>query len=269
VTAYRFSLSWSRIIPLGGRKDPINHDGIQSYSKFIDDLLENGITPFVTLFHWDVPLELYEKYGGMLKTEEFVPDFCHYAEVCFESFGDRVKHWITFNEPVVVAQLVGLLKIHSLNLNAQYSFQGHGTGAFAPGRTSDRTKSPVGDTATEPWRVIHTQILSHAHAAQAYRTRKQGGKIGITFNADWAEPYTSSEIDLNAAERKLEFFVAIATDPIFGTGDYPESCKAQLGARLPEFTEEEKALVLGSSDFFGLNQYVYFRILRTVSDILW
>lgn len=102
--------------------------------------------------------------------------------------------------------------------------------------------------------MIHTQILAHAHAAQSYRTRKQGGQIGITFNADWAEPYSSSNDDTKAAERKLEFFVAVAADPIFGDGDYPESCKAQLGDRLPSFTESEKMLVKGSSDFFGLNQ---------------
>lgn len=81
-----------------------------------------------------------------------------------------------------------------------------------------------------------------------------GGQIGITFNADWAEPYSSSNEDLAAAERKLEFFIAVATDPIFGHGDYPQSCKDQLGDRLPHFTEQEMAVVKGSSDFFGLNQ---------------
>lgn len=84
----------------------MNEAGIRWYSTFIDALLENGITPFVTLFHWDLPLALYERYQGLLNTEEFVMDFSRYAELCFQSFGDRVKNWITFNEPVVVAQLV-------------------------------------------------------------------------------------------------------------------------------------------------------------------
>jgi beta-glucosidase len=254
VTAYRFSLSWARIIPMGGRDDPINSKGIEYYSTLIDALLANGIRPFVTLLHWDVPLALYHRYGGMLNTTEFVQDFQRYADVCFANFGDRVKDWITFNEPVVVAQLVKKKSLQFLGYPKLTRIQGHGTGAFAPGRTSDRKVSAVGNTGTEPWRVIHTQILAHAHAARRYRTLNQGGQIGITFNADWAEPYSSSEDDIRAANRKLEFFVAVASDPIFGNGDYPESCKLQLGGRLPKFTSEEKSLIKGSSDFFGLNQ---------------
>ena len=142
----------------------------------------------------------------------------------------------------------------SLQTVTRANQQGHGTGAFVPGRTSDRSVSDIGDTATEPWRVIHTQILAHAHAAKISRSLCTGGQIGITFNADWAEPYSSSNEDLAAAERKLEFFIAVGTDPIFGHGDYPQSCKDQLGDRLPRFTEQEMALVKGSSDFFGLNQ---------------
>jgi beta-glucosidase/6-phospho-beta-glucosidase/beta-galactosidase len=80
---------------------------MQHYSQFIDALVANGITPFVTLFHWDLPQALYNQYGGMLSTSEFVLDFARYAELCFQEFGDRVKNWITFNEPLVVAQLVG------------------------------------------------------------------------------------------------------------------------------------------------------------------
>ncbi|KAI9147076.1 Beta-glucosidase 1B [Paramyrothecium foliicola] len=108
VTGYRFSIAWSRIVPMGGRDDPVNEKGIQWYSDFIDALLENGITPYVTLFHWDLPLPLYKKYGGMLNTDEFVKDFVRYADICFRRFDDRVKYWITFNEPVLVAQLVSL-----------------------------------------------------------------------------------------------------------------------------------------------------------------
>ena len=133
-------------------------------------------------------------------------------------------------------------------------FQAYGTGAFAPGHTSDRNVSQRGDTSREPWRVLHSQILAHAHAAKIYRSMAQGGRIGITFNADWAEPYSSIAEDVTAAARKLEFFVAVGADPIFGSGDYPERCKKQLGTRLPPFSEEEKTLVKGSADFLGINQ---------------
>jgi beta-glucosidase len=96
--------------------------------------------------------------------------------------------------------------------------------------------------------------LAHAHAAKAYRSLKQGGQIGISFNADWAEPYSNDVEDIAAAARKLDFFVAVGADPIFGSGDYPESCKKQLGNRLPSFSEGERTLVKGSADFLGINQ---------------
>lgn len=102
--------------------------------------------------------------------------------------------------------------------------------------------------------MLHSQLLAHGHAARAYRSLDQGGQIGITFNADWAEPYSGAEEDRAAAARKLDFFVAVGADPIFGSGDYPESCKTQLGSRLPSFSEEEKMLVKGSADFIGINQ---------------
>jgi beta-glucosidase len=100
--AYRFSLSWSRIIPLGGRHDPVNEEGINFYNKIIDGLIARGITPWITLYHWDLPLALQDRYGGWLN-EESQHDFEHYAKLCYIRFGDRVKNWITFNEPWVVS----------------------------------------------------------------------------------------------------------------------------------------------------------------------
>jgi len=164
--AYRFSISWSRIIPLGGRNDPINPAGIAFYKKFVADLLAEGITPFVTLFHWDLPDELDKRYGGLLNKEEFVADFKNYAKVCFESLPE-VKHWITFNEPWCSSIL------------------GYSTGFFAPGHTSDRTKSKVGDSAREPWLVGHNILVAHGTAVKLYREEfkpKDGGEIGITLN---------------------------------------------------------------------------------------
>jgi beta-glucosidase len=168
--AYRFSISWTRIIPLGGRNDPVSEAGIKHYQKFVDDLLEAGITPFVTLFHWDLPDELYKRYDGFLSKDEFVADFANYARVVYEAL-PKVKHWITFNEPFCSAVL------------------GHHYGVFAPGRTSDRKLSPVGDCATEPWIVGHNILIAHAHAVKIYREefkQKNGGEIGITLNGRWS-----------------------------------------------------------------------------------
>jgi beta-glucosidase/6-phospho-beta-glucosidase/beta-galactosidase len=105
--AYRFSLSWSRIIPQGGRHDAISEDGISFYNRLIDSLLARGITPWVTLYHWDLPQGLHDRYGGWLDVEESQKDFEHYARLCFGRFGDRVKNWITLNEPWIVSIFVG------------------------------------------------------------------------------------------------------------------------------------------------------------------
>lgn len=107
---YRFSISWSRIIPLGGREDPISEAGVSFYNKLIDGLLEKGIEPWITLYHWDLPQTLEDRYGGWLNQAEVQQDFVRYASVCFERFGDRVKQWITFNEPYIVAVFVSAPK---------------------------------------------------------------------------------------------------------------------------------------------------------------
>ncbi|RMZ87165.1 hypothetical protein DV736_g5612, partial [Chaetothyriales sp. CBS 134916] len=237
--AYRFSISWSRIIPLGGRNDPVNGAGIKHYQKFVDDLLDADIVPFVTIFHWDLPAELYKRYEGFLNKDEFVADFTRYSRVLFESL-PKVKHWITFNEPFCSTIL------------------GHHSGKFAPGRTSDRAISPVGNSSTEPWIVGHSILIAHAQAAKIYRDEfkpKKGGQIGITLNGDWAEPWDPHDPeDVKACNRRLEFAICWFADPIY-FGHYPQSMTDQLGDRLPTFTPEESALVKGSNDFYGMNHY--------------
>ena len=226
VTAYRFSISWPRIFPAGS--GAMNEAGARFYDELIDALLEAGIEPWVTLYHWDLPLILQQQHGGWLssKTGEV---FCAYSDFCFNRYGDRVKNWITLNEPWCSAVL------------------GHGFGNHAPGRKSE----------TEPWIAGHNLLLAHARSVQIYRKEyaaSQRGRIGLVMNCDWREPLTDSKEDQLAAELGLEFMLGWFADPVY-SGDYPESMKIRLGKRLPEFTEEEKILLKGSSDFFGLNHY--------------
>ncbi|RMY97254.1 hypothetical protein D0864_04864, partial [Hortaea werneckii] len=238
--AYRFSISWSRVIPLGGRKDPINEAGLQYYVNLVDELVANGIVPMITLFHWDLPQALYDRYGGFLNKEEYVQDYVNFARVMFGALGSKVKYWITYNEPWCSTIL------------------GYSIGQFAPGHTNDRTKSAVGNSAVEPWLAGHNILVSHGAAVKVYREefkQKDGGQIGITLNGDWVEPWDPNDPeDIEACERKLEFSIAWYADPIY-KGDYPASMRKQLGDRLPTFTESERKEIQGSNDFYGMNHY--------------
>ncbi|WP_221029948.1 GH1 family beta-glucosidase [Actomonas aquatica] len=224
--AYRFSIAWSRVMPTG--RGEVNEEGIAFYSRLLDALKAHGIEPWVTLYHWDLPLALQLELDGWRNPE--LPDhFAAYARLCFERFGDRVKHWITLNEPWVV------------------SIMGHANGVMAPGRVSNR----------EPYAVAHQLLRAHGKAVDVYRREfqaEQGGQIGITNNCDWREPKTDSAADQAAAQRALEFFVGWFGDPIYH-GDYPAVMRERLGDRLPQFSDEDRALLRGSSDFFGLNFY--------------
>jgi beta-glucosidase len=240
VDAYRFSLSWSRIIPLGGRHDPVNEKGIAFYHDLIDRLLARGIEPVVTLYHWDAPQALYDRYGLFLDTAEFRADFERYARVCFARFGDRVRKWVTFNEPYII------------------SIFAHLNGTLAPGHCRDAGT----DTRTEPWRVGHTLILSHAAVVQMYVDEfqpSQKGEISIVLNGHFYEPYdATSAADVEAAERRMVFYIGWFADPVFRGSDYPAEMRSYLGARLPEFTAEERALLRRTAPFnafYGMNHY--------------
>jgi len=225
VKAYRFSIAWARVMPTG--KGEVNEKGIQFYSELIDELLKADIEPWVTLYHWDLPLALQLEEDGWLN-KNMTDYFAEYANLCFDRFGDRVKNWITLNEPWVVSIL------------------GYGQGVFAPGRSSN----------SEPYLAAHHLLIAHAKAVAVYRENyaHQKGQIGISNNCDWREPLTDKEEDKKAAQRALEFFLAWFADPVY-KGDYPNVMKEKLQERLPEFSESERKLIKGSSDFFGLNHY--------------
>ncbi|KAJ4724164.1 Beta-glucosidase [Melia azedarach] len=238
--AYRFSISWSRILPNGKLSGGVNKEGIAYYNNLINELLANGVEPFVTLFHWDTPQALEDEYGGFF-SPHIVNDFRDYAEVCFKEFGDRVKHWITLNEPWT------------------YSTGGYASGYLAPGRCSDwqQLNCTGGDSATEPYLVAHHQLLAHAAAVHLYKTKyqvSQKGKIGISLVSSWMIPYSSARHHQNAAIRALDFMFGWFMDPIT-SGTYPHSMKVLVGNRLPKFSKEESEMLKGSFDFLGLNYY--------------
>uniref|UniRef100_A0A7N0THN0 Beta-glucosidase n=1 Tax=Kalanchoe fedtschenkoi TaxID=63787 RepID=A0A7N0THN0_KALFE len=240
VDAYRFSISWSRLLPKGKLSGGVNQEGIRYYNNLINELLQKGIVPFVTLFHWDLPQALHDEYGGFL-SPRIVNDFRDYAELCFKEFGDRVKNWITLNEPWT------------------FSNTGYATGAMAPGRCSEWQKLGClgGDSGTEPYLVTHHQLLAHAAAVETYRLKyknAQKGQIGITLIATWMVPYGQAKHDKKAALRAMDFMFGWFMDPLTH-GDYPDTMKSLVGARLPKFTEAESKLVKKSFDFLGLNYY--------------
>lgn len=229
--SYRFSISWSRLMPDG--EGHVNEAAVEFYSGLIDALLDKGIRPWVTLYHWDLPSALEADFGGWLGPKARVSAaFGGYARACFERFGDRVKDWITLNEPWCVAVL------------------GYNTGAHAPGR----------DAAPdiEPYVAAHNLLLAHAEAVRIYRedfAEHQAGQIGIALNADWRQPRDPArQEDVTAARRAMEFSLGWFAHPVF-FGDYPCCMRETCGDRLPKFTDEESDRLRGSSDFFGLNSY--------------
>ncbi|CAI5502669.1 unnamed protein product [Closterium sp. Naga37s-1] len=235
--AYRFSISWSRIMPSG--RPPVNPEGVAYYSALIQALLDHGITPYVTLFHWDLPLALEKDFGGW-RSPEIVPCFRTYADTCFALFGRSAPHWITLNEPLC------------------FTLCGYQWGIHAPGRSSNRLISPQGgDSAREPYLVMHHLLLAHAAAVDAFRLRfgsHSGMSIGLAADGEWAEPLTSSPADVQAAERRMQFQLAWVLDPLF-SGDYPAVMKQRVGDRLPCFTPEQQQQLKGSLDFVGVNHY--------------
>ena len=231
--SFRFSISWTRIFPLG--KGNINQEGVDHYNLLINKLKENNITPFVCLYHWDLPFALSKKYNGWLcENGEIWEDFSNYADFCFKTYGDRVKHWVTINEPQTI----------SVDCY-EYNYQ-------APGIGNSEGFSPLG----WEYKVAHNLLLSHAYAVNVYRKKYlfQKGKIGIICNMDWGEPLTLSKENIEAAERRNVFWGAWFYDPIF-FGNYPQIMIDLVGSRLPKFTPEQQILLQGSIDVFYLNNY--------------
>ncbi len=232
VKAYRLSASWPRILPAGdGRPNPA---GLDFYDRLIDTLLAHGIQPWVTLFHWDFPLELFHR-GGWLNRES-AQWFANYAAALAERLGDRVKHWITLNEPQI---FIGL---------------GHKTGRHAPAMNY-----PLPDVL----RAAHHALLAHGRATQALRDiGSQSFHIGWAPHAVVPFPATNDERDVAAA--RTAFADVSAEDWCFSTswfadpailGHYPQAGLSRFGNLLPPDFEADLDQICQPLDFFGANIY--------------
>ncbi|PIA61395.1 hypothetical protein AQUCO_00300733v1 [Aquilegia coerulea] len=236
--AYRFSISWSRLIPNG--RGPVNPQGLQYYNNLINELISHGIEPHVTLFHYDLPQALEDEYGGWL-SRKILKDFTAYADVCFREFGDRVAHWTTINEANI------------------FALGGYGNGTVPPKRCS----APFGvdciggNSTIEPYVVAHNILLAHASVARLYKRKyqiSQHGLIGFNVFSYWFIPFTNKTEDVIATQRANDFLVGWFIGPlVFGT--YPDIMKKIVGSRLPTLTRYESNQVKGSYDFIGVNHY--------------
>lgn len=229
--AYRLSISWPRVIPDGkGRK---NEKGLDFYDRLVDELLANGIEPYITLFHWDYPFELY-KQGGWLNPAS--PDwFADYTEIVVQRLSDRVRNWITINEPQVFVNL------------------GHGDGSHAPG---------VKLSTAELLQIAHNVLIAHGKAVQVIRgNSKQGCQIGLAPSESPAIPVNNIPENIEAA-RKDTFSVrkrglwAVSwwMDPVFA-GKYPEDGLEIFEKYLPDIKDEDMKIISQPLDFFGVNIY--------------
>ncbi|CAH0597136.1 unnamed protein product [Chrysodeixis includens] len=244
---YRFSLSWSRILPTGFN-NRISEDGVRYYNNLIDGLLARGIEPFVTLFHWDLPQPVQELSGW---TNPLIADwFAEYARVVYTLFGDRVKMWLTFNEPIVVCD------------------GAYNTGIIAPG---------ILNPEIAPYVCNKILLMAHAKAWRIYDEEfrpKYHGKVGLTNMWVWIEPAADEYKDL--AELALQNFGGRYSHAIFSKeGGWPPGIEEVMAenslkrgyskSQFPAFTEEEKDLVRGTYDFCGLNHYIS-RLIRKAKE---
>ena len=227
--AYRFSIAWPRIQPLG--RGAVNPRGIDFYSRLVDALLEANITPFVTLYHWDLPQTLQDQGGWAAR--DTARAFVDYAEVVSRALGDRVKNWITFNEPHIAAWL------------------GYQVGVHAPG-------------SVDPLSAIkasHHLLLAHGWSTPVLRRNSAGAQVGITLNTTHAMPASPSAEDADAVRwfdgRWHRWFL----DPLYGRR-YPADVVAEYVAAgaLPRegmtFVQPgDLAAIAAQTDFLGLNYY--------------
>jgi beta-glucosidase len=222
IDAFRFSIAWPRVLPNG--RGEVNAKGLDFYDKLVDELLANGIAPYVTLFHWDTP-QVLEDEGGW-PTRSIVGAFEEYVEAVSGRLGDRVGHWITHNEPWVV------------------SWVGHGWGHHAPGRESD----------SDALATAHHLLLSHGRAVEILRRNSPNSEVGITLNLDNPYAASDSEEDIAATRWVDGLHNRWFLDPIF-TGAYPEDMLEAWAEIMPVVHDGDMETIAAPIDFLGVNNY--------------
>ena len=221
LTAFRFSVSWSRVLPEG--RGRVNARGLDFYERLVDSLLAQGIEPFVTLFHWDLPAALDDR-GGWLNPD-IAGWFAEYGRVLFRALDDRVKFWTTLNEPWVVAD------------------GGYLHGKLAPGHQS-LFEAPI---------ASHNLLRAHAAGVRAYRAEGRNA-IGLVVNLEPKYPVSQSPEDLAATARADGYMNHQYLDPVF-FGRYPEELREIFGEAWPEFPAAEIEEIRERIDFLGVNYY--------------
>jgi beta-glucosidase len=223
--AFRFSIAWPRVLPQG--RGAVDQAGLDFYDRLVDELLANGIEPFATLFHWDLPQAL-EDEGGM-RVRSTAEAFVEYAEAVVARLGDRVHHWITHNEPWV------------------YAWIGHAWGVHAPGRTSE----------ADAVAVAHHLLLSHGWAVEAIRRASPDARVGITLNIAHSYPATETPEDEAAAYRRDGEDNRWFLDPIF-RGSYPADLLDRNELVAPHVHDGDLEVMSAPLDFLGINNYSRF-----------
>lgn len=220
--AYRFSVAWPRVIPDGDGK--INPRGLDYYDRVVDALLEAGITPFITLYHWDLPQALQDKGGWA--TRATVDAYVRYVEATVKRMGDRVKHWMTHNEPWCVSIL------------------SHQLGEHAPGLRDRKVAL----------QVAHNLLVSHGLAVPVIRQQCPSAQVGIVLNFTPAYPATDSAADQSLTRLEHARFNLWFLDPIAGHG-YPQDAWDSYGNDVPTVEPEDMKIIAAPLDFLGVNYY--------------
>ncbi|KAI3400687.1 hypothetical protein diail_2399 [Diaporthe ilicicola] len=229
INTYAFSISWSRIFPFGS--GDVNEAGLQHYDDVIDTCLQHGITPVVTLYHWDLPLNLQIAYGGWLG-DQITSDFSEYARVAFTRWSSKVQYWVTVNEPGVFCNTFPLPE-----------------GYFNDSATADIP------SAQQFYVCAQNVLLAHSSAYHVGKGINSSLSISFKNNGGYKIPVDDTPDTAAAVQRAYDFNEGLWATPFFLSGDFPESVREYASGFLPALTAEQKAQINGTSDIFMIDAY--------------